>query len=214
MKSAVPRPHNGLFDHEAFWVDSLTRALFARSLSRKNGKGEPEEAFTVTLLSDLALPLLLDFWSYEYASVLRRWRHSPERLSSLERKAFGWDHAQAGAWILQLWRFPPEIICYVSLHGQSLTELRRMDLEDTIAVPVAAACRMPSVLRLDPERAHRMVMETQKDFSLSAQDFTLLVEKVSEELEEASRLFDISNRYAAQAVKLLLNCASEQQQLS
>lgn len=52
MIDAVPRPAGDLFDHGAFWTDSLVRALLARAFVAGRGRAEAEEAFATMLLAD------------------------------------------------------------------------------------------------------------------------------------------------------------------
>lgn len=72
------------------------------------------------LLSDIALPVLLGSWGEYYRPLIEQWRDALERLSQAERASFQWDHAQAGAWILQNWEFPAELVCFVGLHTSDL----------------------------------------------------------------------------------------------
>ena len=53
---ALPAPKGDLFDHEAFWTDSLLRAMLARSFSKERFTEQLEDAFTASLLADVALP--------------------------------------------------------------------------------------------------------------------------------------------------------------
>ncbi len=94
---SLPTPPGELFDHQAFWSDSLLKALIARALADIHCPDEREDAFTAMLLADIALPVLLTSWSEYYQPVVSRWHGAGERLSSLERESFQWDHAQAGA---------------------------------------------------------------------------------------------------------------------
>jgi len=43
---ALPKPKGNLFNHNAFWIDSLLRAILARALSRKLFSGQMDEVFT------------------------------------------------------------------------------------------------------------------------------------------------------------------------
>ena len=95
---AIPKPKGDIFDHEAFWIDSLLRAFLSRSFASVSfNKDQCEEAFTAALIADVALPVLLSVWNDYYAPILGEWSQSSKHLSQLEREHFGWDHAQAGA---------------------------------------------------------------------------------------------------------------------
>ncbi len=136
---ALPQPKGNGFDHNAFWIDSLLRAILARALSQQRFSGQLDEVFTAALLSELAVPLLLCVWAEYYEPVVAEWQTSDRRLSDIEREQFGWDHAQAGAWIVQSWEFPEEMICYIGAHNMSMEKLQEMELQDTIVMPLAVA---------------------------------------------------------------------------
>ena len=90
VMDAMPKPKGDIFDHEAFWIDSLLRALLSRSFTTTKHKERGEEAFTASLISDVALPVLLSAWEEYYAPVVTEWLDSPKHLSQIEREHFGW----------------------------------------------------------------------------------------------------------------------------
>ncbi len=194
VKESIPRPESELFDHEAFWSDSLLRALFARGFAQRNGRNEAEEAFTAMLLADVALPVLLSSWQDYYQPVVERWREGDEHLSVLEREAFGWDHSQAGAWILQSWDFPEELVCFVGTHNLAHEEIGELGLGETIAIPMATAAMLPSVLNPDPARAQRFIELTCEAFSHSEEDLLALLDRTETELAEVRELFELKRQ--------------------
>ncbi len=106
LVEAMPRPETALFDHRIYWTDTLLRALTARELAARIRPGHEETAFTAMLVADVAVPVLLDAWTEYYAPILEQWQQRPQLLAELERERYGWDHGQAGAWILRGWGFP------------------------------------------------------------------------------------------------------------
>ena len=210
MVGGVPRPKDSLFDHEAFWVDSLLKTLLARSLARRQGRHDEEEVFAAMLLADVALPVLLVAWREYYAPIVERWNGSAERLSRIERKQLRWDHAQAGAWILRSWGFPEEIVCYVGAHNLTAEELRELELEDTIAFPMAAASLLPSVLRPDPDRRTRFVDETKRLFRLDGGEFLELIDEIRDGLDEVRSLFGLGGRGAGELLDSIAAAGGEE----
>ena len=211
MVSGVPRPKDRLFDHEAFWVDSLVKTLLARSLARRQGKHDEEEVFTAMLLADVAIPVLLVAWREYYAPIVERWNGSAERLSRIERKQLRWDHAQAGAWILRSWGFPEEIVCYVGAHNLTAEELAEMELEESMALPMAAASLLPSVLRPDGERAARFTAETKRLFSIDGESFRELIGETREGLDEIRSLFGLGDRGAGELLESIAAAGGEEE---
>lgn len=191
MVEGLPRPKKEYFDHEAFWADSLLRALFARSFAQISDPARSDEAFTAMLLADVAVPVLIRCWEDEYEPVLAQWASGHGRLDEIEREAFKWDHGQAGAWILKKWNFPDNMVDLVAAHTLSLDEVEEMELSDSLALPMAVASQGPSVLRPDVARAKCMMDAATRAFGMSQGDLRQLIFTLQVELEESRELFEI-----------------------
>jgi len=114
--SMMPDPQCGPFDLKTLWQDSLRRALFARLVARLLGVKEAEEAFSAALLQDIAVPLLAKELPDVYATLLTALEERRLRLSTLERYAFGWTHAQAAAIVARQWRLPDGLAFLIENH--------------------------------------------------------------------------------------------------
>ncbi len=204
---ALPKPKGNLFNHNAFWIDSLLRAILARVLSRKLFSRQMDEVFTASLLSELAVPLLLCVWNEYYEPIVKEWETSSKRLSELERAHFGWDHAQAGAWILQSWEFPEEMICYIGAHNISMEKIKQMDLQDTIVMPLAIAALAPSVLKPDPAPAAEVFQETVNRLDMDAAQFADTIKEAKDTLTELLTLFELPDQKAVKILDDLLHLA-------
>ena len=205
---ALPTPKGNLFNHNAFWIDSLLRAILARALSRKLFNRQVNEVFTASLLSELAVPLLLCVWNEYYEPIVKEWETSSQRLSELERQHFGWDHAQAGAWILQSWEFPEEMICYIGAHNISMDKIKEMDLQDTIVMPLAIAALAPSVLKPDPAPAAKVFNEAVNRLGMDAAQFADTIKEAKGTLTELLTLFELPDQKAVKIFDDLLNIAA------
>ncbi|NNG01296.1 MAG: HDOD domain-containing protein [Desulfobacteraceae bacterium] len=212
VMDAIPRPTGDIFDHEAFWIDSLVRAFFSRSMATVLIKDKAEEAFTASLISDVALPVLLSVWSEYYTPIMAEWSQSPERLSRLEREHFGWDHAQAGAWIVQSWGFPDELVCYIGAHNLSMDEIRKLELTDTIVVPMAASALWSSVLKQDPDRIQTMHTAATQLLGISTAEVVQMITHIKAGLDEVLLLFGLTNRGVGDALDQLAALAESTDQ--
>ena len=209
MMDSIPKPGNNLFNHEAFWIDSMVRAILARTYTGLRHGSEEDEAFTSALLADVAVPILISGWEEYYSPVLVEWQSCSDRLSTVERREFGWDHAQAGAWILQTWRFPEGMVCLVGAHNLSHIEIKELGLEETIAVPMAVASLTPSVVRPDPNRALVAVEEAVRLLKLSRSDYCDLLASVRGKLSEVLTLFSLPDAGATDILDLKQSAAEE-----
>jgi HD-like signal output (HDOD) protein len=124
--SLMPNPKCGPFDLKNLWQDSLRRALFARAAGKLLGMKEAEEPFSAALLQDMAIPLLAKEAPAAYNKLLDARKDGAVRLSDLERRVFGWTHAEAGAMIARQWNLPDEFAVLIESH---------LDLEDRLNDP-------------------------------------------------------------------------------
>lgn len=115
--SLMPNPKCGPFDLKALWQDSLRRAIFARRFGKLLGVTDTEELFAAALLQDMAVPLLAKELPAEYESLLERRQGGQFGLAELEAAAFGWTHADAGAFIARGWHLPESFAALIESHG-------------------------------------------------------------------------------------------------
>lgn len=114
--SQVPDPKCGRFRLRHLWEDSLRRALLARDLVALFGSPGADDAFAGALLQDMAIPLLSTGSPALYARLLEVRDCGQTRLSTLEREAFGWTHAEAGRRIALHWNLPENLAAMVGGH--------------------------------------------------------------------------------------------------
>ncbi len=115
--SLMPDPKCGPFNLRILWRDSLYRGLFARVVGKQLGLKDAEEAFAAALLQDMAIPLLSKNMASVYTKLLDATASSHHRLSTLERKYFGWNHAEAGGMIARQWNLPEAFGILIEQHA-------------------------------------------------------------------------------------------------
>ncbi len=128
--SLMPNPKCGPFDLKGLWQDSLRRAILARRVAQALGFRDPEEPFAAALLQDMAVPLLAKEVPEIYIKLLETREKSGTRLSDLERKVFGWTHADAAAVMAQRWNLPDAFAVLIQNH---------LDIDRWSAQPTADA---------------------------------------------------------------------------
>ncbi|MEE8143568.1 MAG: HDOD domain-containing protein [Planctomycetota bacterium] len=113
-------------DGKRFWAESLQRGILAAELARKLVPGAEGEAFAGGLLQDMAVPALFAACPEEYGGLAAG--VSGPALAVMELEAFGWSHAQAGAWLATDWGFPNELVCAIGMHHESYEEIAKRSL--------------------------------------------------------------------------------------
>lgn len=114
--SLMPNPKCGPFDLKSLWQDSLRRAMFAREMGRMLGIKEVEEPFSAALLQDMGIPLLAREAPAVYVRLLNARRDGRIRLSDLERRVFGWTHAEAAGVMARQWNLPEAFAVLIENH--------------------------------------------------------------------------------------------------
>ncbi len=188
---AVKDPQNRDLDQEAFWSDSLFRALAAREIAAIKGM-EADEAFIGGLLQDIAIPVLLKDWWKSYGKVFSKAAAQGRRLSSVEREMLSWDHAQAAAWIASQWQLPDILVCCVGMHVFDVDALKKLELHDGAPAAVALSALIPSSLSCEPDFVPFSREGTK--LGLSKADLAVVLEKSREMFQETAGAFGIKTR--------------------
>lgn len=110
----------GGFEHEHFdllgyWRHSVYTALTARCLARRAGVLHAERLFTAGLLHDIGRLLIFNLLPESAARIRQRTDQGMDACEA-ERAELGFDHAEAGSALLELWRLPKELCITVALH--------------------------------------------------------------------------------------------------
>ena len=118
VRNAVPDGAAQGFDPRRFWAAAARRAVTARALARLLHPATTSESFLAALLQDMALPLLAHGQKKKYGPLLEHWHNSDENLFELERKEFGWDHAEVASWICEEWDLPESLSSNIRGHHE------------------------------------------------------------------------------------------------
>lgn len=117
VREGLPAGGCESFCARRFWATAARRATVAKALAERVSPKDAADCFTGALLQDMAVPLLAHARAGDYGPVLQAWLDGDvARLDELERNEFGWDHAQVGTWMAELWGFPPRLVAAVGGH--------------------------------------------------------------------------------------------------
>jgi len=212
VMNSLPVPDSDLFNHEAIWADSLIIALFAKSFANKILPEKADEAFVASLLSDLALPILLTIWEEYYSPILSEWHQSDKRLSEIEREHFKWDHAQAGAWIVKSWNFSDELICYIGSHNLEIDDLKENELSDTIVLPIAISSMIGSCIKSERLNTQPFIDEVIHTLKYTSSELIALVEKIKQDFNGIRNLFNLPEKNANEIFDNIIQTAENKEE--
>lgn len=141
--SLMPNPRCGPFDLKSLWQDSLRRGLFARAVGKELGVKDAEDLFAAALLQDMAIPLLAKELPQRYVELLEARNGGMQRLSHLEKEAFGWTHADAAAYMARSWKLPAEFANLIETHTD-VEGLLASEPNDPAKLGVALSALLPA----------------------------------------------------------------------
>jgi HD-like signal output (HDOD) protein len=140
---SMPNPMRALFNLQGFRQDALTRALFARAVGRKCGLSEVDGLFTAALLQDMAIPFLVSELPFEYHRLIQAREDGKQRLSDLEKRRFGWTHADAASLLSRAWGLPDELTKLIGIHTR-LEEILAARKPSAACVAVSLSALLPA----------------------------------------------------------------------
>jgi len=112
----------GFFTLTDFWLHSIAVSAIARDFVQFVPLGPKGLIFTAGLLHDIGKLLLLDLLDIRYLDLIRNVEKEKVHLFEMEKRYLGMDHAQTGAFLLERWSFPREIIDIIHDHHLPLAQ--------------------------------------------------------------------------------------------
>ncbi len=133
---------HGGFDHKRFWEQSLYAATAARTIAKRSGLPDPEEAFLGGLMQGLGVLACQQSLGEEYVAIYNEAGFDMTRLRELEQATFGFDHITVSAALAARWNFPESLaacLVHASEPEQAPAAAR------PVVQSVAAGCRVAEV---------------------------------------------------------------------
>ena len=108
MRHNFPDSSGSLFDRQAYWQRSFRVAVISKALAKGLRAGEPL-VFIAGMFYDIG-QLVMDLCiPQQFSGLLQQQAASGVSLIEIEQSTLGFDHLEAGAELISLWNFPPEI---------------------------------------------------------------------------------------------------------
>ncbi|MCW9050102.1 MAG: GGDEF domain-containing protein, partial [Deltaproteobacteria bacterium] len=106
--------HTG-FDFDNYWRQSVTSAVAAELLSKHLGQNN-DDIFVTALLHNIGMLIFFLNKKEEYSQLLQITDLATKSLIEAERRAFKYDHQQAGALLIKKWGLPDQIAEPINYH--------------------------------------------------------------------------------------------------
>jgi HD-like signal output (HDOD) protein len=138
----LPNPKVGPFVLRLVLQDALRRGVFCKVFASYFQGIDAEEIFVVGLFQDIAVPILAQNRPSEYTQFLTNLENAKMRLSELEHAAFGWSHADAGAFLVQEWGLGDDFAQLVKEHVSD----KLMESNTESSITPSAILKLSSIL--------------------------------------------------------------------
>jgi len=113
-------PVDGVVGVRSLWVQALASSRLMASIGQKmpaENRPQADHIFLVGLMHNIGFPLLSHQFSDKFSYLSKLIIANPTlNIPTVENFAFGCDHSQLGAWLMQTWSLPKPIIDIVYHH--------------------------------------------------------------------------------------------------
>ncbi|CAI2716911.1 HDOD domain-containing protein [Nitrospina watsonii] len=174
-------PHE-LFNEDLFWRHSVACGVLARHLAVRNGRDRPARYYLIGVLHDMGRVLLCVREPTTVATILKLRASGGQELCLLEREQLGFDHAEVGAALLQVWGLP-------SLHVESIRWHHQPDeggdhADDARILAAADVLCHQLEFSADNERGHRpLPPDYWKQVGVTPEELPQLKERIQPEFQ-------------------------------
>ncbi len=140
--------------------NSLRTAALAKKISFAENQQEdrPDQAYLGALLHNMGLLIFMSKLPEKFDMLLTELEQSNTPVIELEKQIFGFTHAEAGAYVLGLWKIPPRVIESILLQF-SPYETEYNGVNALTAVHVSATLLKPATPQIN-DRLFDMHLDT------------------------------------------------------
>lgn len=172
----------------ALWRHSLACACAAQALAQRARYRATEEAFVAGLLHDIGKVVLNTYLKDQFVRVLLRVLGSNITFAEAEREVLGFDHAEAGARLLERWNLPSSLVTAVRWHHAPLGSPAPSLLPCLVHVADAICLTLGIGLGLDG-LAYTLHPEALDTLGLTPADFEQVASQTCDTLAQAGPVF-------------------------
>lgn len=167
---------------------SLACASAAQVLAKRTKYRGAEEAFVAGLLHDLGKVVMNLYLRDQFIQVLIQAAAGEMTYADAEQAVFSFDHAEAGAYLLERWNLPASLVSAVRYHHTPLDAPGDSPLPCLVHVADAICMTLGIGLGLDG-LAYTLQPEALSRLQLTADDFEEVASQTCDMLSEAGPLF-------------------------
>jgi diguanylate cyclase (GGDEF)-like protein len=197
----------GAFDYDAFWSESLARAVAGQAVARVCRLGDPAETYSCGLFSGIGTLALASVHPDSYVEILNQAKgHSARKLAELERGRYEIDHWEVARYLLADWGLPKSFGEAIALSSDPEAD---METQHARTQKLTAAMRFAKAMAttcVAGEQAHsghwKRLEQTREQLGISAEAFVRLCDAVPEEWHEWGEMLSIDTMQVPQIAEI------------
>nr|WP_280818788.1 GGDEF domain-containing protein [Thiorhodococcus minor] len=176
---------------ERVWKRAIVSALASRRVGERAGLGSLDELYLAGLLQDLGILALHAAVPDRYVPLLEQYEDHA-RFASLERDVLGYDHGEAGTWLMRHWGVPERLaMTAMAVHRLDVDDLD--DEQKQLVYPVAIGGWLADFILSDGtvEPMESAAESASTWLGLAPDGMASLVEEILSDLPEVAALFEM-----------------------
>lgn len=193
LSNVLKRNSSTGIDYEHLWRRTLLTAAISRVISDTTSKAGAEETFLAALLQDLGVMALDQAMPELYQDLQANTQNDHAELCAFETNRIGCDHAEAGAWLLNKWHLPIQIVQAVELSHAS--HIGSNNAENVaLAQTVNVAALVADVLSPDSpsDVIHRAMANAKRYWNVEEDWLREIQQALTQEIHDIEKLFETS----------------------
>lgn len=179
----------GTFRRTGLWRHFVSVGLAARLIAMRLKFANFEDMFLAGLLHDIGIVFEDQYAHRDFVTMIQSLEQG-KSLSEMERRHFGFDHAQLGECVAEKWAFPEPVKVAIRYHhtspnyqGEHINLLRCVEVANLI-------CSLKGVSSVGLHLI-KVTQSTLTGLSLGKQDLVVLSQDLDREISKNSSLFQM-----------------------
>ncbi len=112
----------GAYSREALWKHSVSTAILAKMIYRREFCEKGDSMYAAALLHDIGIIVEDQFLHAEFREIMHRVEHDRINLIEAEEDMLGYNHAQIGGVLGTYWDFPADFVRSIGSHQGPFSE--------------------------------------------------------------------------------------------
>ena len=194
-KDIYDRPDKGYsYFVGELWQHAIACALMSQVLARHLRLPLDENSiFTAALLHDVGKVVLSTYVSQEFAEIEMKVKEEHLSFHDAERRVLGFDHAEIGGRLAELWKFPDSIVAAIRFHHEPEKSPKTFRLlSELIALSDGLVLMVGYGTSADGLSYHIPHLLVDK-LKLKKNDIEVLMIKFQEEMDKAQEMIDVKD---------------------